>query len=134
MYPQRRFSLLTHNFRAFEMDKITIYHNPRCSKSRQALQLLRERGIDPIIVEYLKHPLDAAQIKRLLKMLQAAPRELMRKKESEYKDLNLADTKLSQDSLINALAEHPILMERPIVVIGSKAVLGRPPEKVLEIL
>ena len=116
------------------MEKITIYHNPKCSKSRQTLQLLRERGIEPIIVEYLKQPLNASQLKRLLKMLQLEPRELMRKKESEYKDLNLADTKLSQDTLINAMAEHPILMERPIVVVGSKAALGRPPENVLEIL
>ena len=116
------------------MEKVTIYHNPKCSKSRQTLQLLRERGIEPIIVEYLKQPLNASQIKRLLKMLQLEPRELMRKKESEYKDLNLADTKLSQDTLINAMAEHPILMERPIVVVGSKAALGRPPENVLEIL
>ena len=116
------------------MEKVTIYHNPKCSKSRQTLQLLRERGIEPIIVEYLKQPLNASQIKKVLKMLQLGPRELMRKKESEYKDLNLADNKLSQDSLINAMAEHPILMERPIVVVGSKAVLGRPPENVLEIL
>ena len=116
------------------MEKVTIYHNPKCSKSRQTLQLLRERGIEPIIVEYLKQPLNASQIKRVLKMLQLEPRELMRKKESEYKDLNLADTKLSQDTLINAMAEHPILMERPIVVVGSKAALGRPPENVLEIL
>ena len=116
------------------MEKITIYHNPKCSKSRQTLQLLRERGIEPIIVEYLKQPLNASQLKRLLKMLQLEPRELMRKKESEYKDLNLADTKLSQESLINAMAEHPILMERPIVVVGSKAALGRPPENVLAIL
>ena len=116
------------------MEKITIYHNPKCSKSRQTLQLLRERGIEPIIVEYIKQPLNASQLKRLLKMLQLEPRELMRKKESEYKDLNLADTKLSQDRLINAMAEHPILMERPIVVVGSKAALGRPPEKVLAIL
>ena len=116
------------------MEKITIYHNPKCSKSRQTLQLLRERGIEPIIVEYLKQPLNASQLKRLLKMLQLEPRELMRKKESEYKDLNLADTKLSQESLINAMAEYPILMERPIVVVGSKAALGRPPENVLAIL
>ena len=116
------------------MEKVTIYHNPKCSKSRQTLQLLLERGIEPIIVEYLKQPLNASQIKRVLKMLQLEPRELMRKKESEYKDLNLADTKLSQDTLINAMAEHPILMERPIVVVGSKAALGRPPENVLEIL
>lgn len=116
------------------MVDITIYHNPRCSKSRQALQLLREHGIEPTIVEYLKHPLSVAQIKRLLSLLKVSPRELMRKKEADYSALNLADSKHSNDSLIRAMAEHPILIERPIVVAGQRAVLGRPPERVLDIL
>jgi arsenate reductase (glutaredoxin) len=116
------------------MEKITIYHNPGCSKSRQTLQLLRDRGIEPTIVEYLKQPLSTSQIKRLLKMLQMSPRELLRKKESEYSALNLADPKLDADVLIKAMAEHPVLIERPIVVMGVRAVLGRPPEKVLDIL
>ena len=116
------------------MTDITIYHNPRCSKSRQTLQLLRDRGIDPTIVEYLKQPLSAAQIKRLLAMLKMTPRELLRNKEADYAALNLANPKLSDGALIKAMAEHPHLMERPIVVVGERAVLGRPPERVLEIL
>ena len=116
------------------MVKITIYHNPRCSKSRQTLQLLRDRGIEPKIVEYLKQPLSALQIERLLKILRMSPRDLMRKKEAEYGALNLADSTLDSDALIKALTEHPVLMERPIVVVGEKAALGRPPEKVLDIL
>ena len=116
------------------MKKVTIYHNPRCSKSRQTLQLLRDRGIDPTVVEYLKQPLGASQIKKLLQMLQMTPRELLRKNESEYGALNLADPNLGADKLIKAMAEHPVLMERPIVVAGTRAVLGRPPERVLDIL
>jgi len=116
------------------MTDITIYHNPRCSKSRQTLQLLRDRGIDPIIVDYLKQPLSPVQIRRLLAMLKMNPRELMRKKEEEYTALNLANPKLSEDALIKSMAEHPQLMERPIVVVGTRAALGRPPESVLEIL
>jgi arsenate reductase len=116
------------------MANVTIYHNPRCSKSRQTLQLLRDYGIEPTIVEYLKTPPSASQIKRLLGLLKMAPRELLRTKEAEYKALNLADPKLSKDSLIKAMADHPVLMERPIVVAGAKAALGRPPENVLDIL
>jgi len=116
------------------MTDITIYHNPRCSKSRQALQLLRDRGFDPTIVEYLKRPLSPAQIKHLLAMLKMSPRELLRNKEADYAALNLADPKLSEGALIKTMAEYPQLMERPIVVAGEKAALGRPPESVLEIL
>jgi arsenate reductase len=116
------------------MTDITIYHNPRCSKSRQTLQLLRDRGIEPTIVEYLKQPLSPVQIKRILAMLRMSPRELMRKKEAEYAALNLANPKLSEGALIKAMAEHPQLVERPIVVAGTRAALGRPPESVLEIL
>lgn len=116
------------------MTKITIYHNPRCSKSRQTLQLLRDHGIEPKIVEYLKQPLSTLQLKRLLDMLHMGPRDLLRKKEAEYSALNLADTTLDADALIKAMIEHPALMERPIVVVGEKAALGRPPEKVLDIL
>jgi len=116
------------------MTNITIYHNPRCSKSRQTLQLLRDRGYEPKIVEYLKNPLSASQIKRLLTLLKLEPRELMRTKEAEYKSLNLINPKLSKDSLIQAMVEHPVLMERPVVVVRDKAALGRPPEKVLAIL
>ncbi|MEL7027884.1 MAG: arsenate reductase (glutaredoxin) [Pseudomonadota bacterium] len=112
----------------------TIYHNPRCSKSRQTLALLRERGLEPTVVEYLKAPPSQSDLKRILKLLGVTPRELMRKKEAPYKDLALADETLSQTALIRAMAENPILIERPIVVHGEKAALGRPPEAVLEIL
>ena len=117
-----------------EVAKVTIYHNPRCSKSRQTLQLIRDKGIEPEIVEYLKQPLNAAQIEKLLTMLDMQPRDLMRKKEEEYSALDLGDSKLSAGALIKAMAEHPVLIERPIVVAGNKAVLGRPPEQALKIL
>lgn len=113
---------------------VTIYHNPRCSKSRQTLALLEERGVKPQIIEYLKRPPDAATLKALLRLLGLEPRELMRKKEAAYKELRLGDPGLSEDHLIQAMVENPILIERPIVVSGKSAALGRPPEAVLEIL
>ena len=113
---------------------VTIYHNPRCSKSRQTLQLLQDKGVDVEVVEYLKTPPTAAAVKELLDMLGLEPRELMRRKESEYKELGLADESLSRQQLIQAMVETPILIERPIVVNGTKAAIGRPPENVLEIL
>ena len=116
------------------MAKITIYHNPRCSKSRQTLQLLQDHGVEPTVVEYLKHPPDASQLKRLLKMLGMKPRELIRKKEAEYRALGLDKVGLSDAALIKVMVEHPVLIERPIVVAGGKAALGRPPEKVLDIV
>ena len=113
---------------------VTIYHNPRCSKSRQTLALLQDKGIEPEVVEYLKDTPDADTLEALLKKLDLEPRELMRRKEAPYKDLGLDDPGLSRQALIAAMVEHPILIERPIVVKGAKAALGRPPEKVLEIL
>ncbi len=114
---------------------IVIYHNPRCSKSRQTLQLLRERGIEPEIVEYLKTPPDMATLKRLLRLLGLPPRELMRRKEKLYRELGLDDPSLSDDALIQAMVDNPVLMERPVVVRDDKvAALGRPPEQVLGIL
>lgn len=113
---------------------VTIYHNSRCSKSRQTLALLEEKGIEPEIVEYLKTSPNAATVKNLLSMLALSPRELMRKGESVYKENNLADDQLSDDQLINAMVENPILIERPIVVSNGKATIGRPPESVLDIL
>ena len=112
----------------------TIYHNPRCSKSRQTLELLQEKGIEPDVVLYLETPPDAKTLKGLLKKLGLKPRELMRTKETEYKDMGLQDSSLSDDQLIAAMVECPKLIERPIVVNGSKAALGRPPEQVLDIL
>jgi arsenate reductase len=113
---------------------VTIYHNPRCSKSRQTLQLLEDRGVEPEIVEYLKTPPDAATLDEFLKKLGMEPRDLMRKKEAPYKELNLADDSLDRAALIKAMVENPILIERPIVVKGDKVALGRPPESVLEIM
>jgi arsenate reductase len=113
---------------------ITIYHNPRCSKSRQTLSLLHDKGIEPTVVEYLKTPPDAATLNTILKQLGMEPRDLMRKKETEYKALKLDDPALSREALIQAMVDHPKLMERPIVIANQKAALGRPPENVLEIL
>lgn len=114
---------------------ITIYHNSRCSKSRNTLALLQQRGIEPNVVAYLDTPPDAATVRGLMKKLGLADaRALMRKGEAEYKDLNLADPALSQDALIAAMVAHPKLIERPIVVNGDKAAIGRPPENVLGIL
>jgi len=115
-------------------DQIVIYHNPRCSKSRATLQLLQERGIEPEIIEYLKTPPSAARLKELLAMLDLSPRELMRKGEEPYKTLGLRDAGLDDDTLVAAMVDNPILIERPIVVTDGKARLGRPPEQVLELL
>ena len=116
-------------------ETITLYHNPRCSKSRETLALLKDKGVEPQVVLYLETPPDAATLKGLLKKLGfASARELMRTKEELYKTLNLADASLSEADLIHAMTENPKLIERPIVVAGDKARLGRPPEQVLEIL
>jgi arsenate reductase len=113
---------------------VVIYHNPRCTKSRETLSLLESRGIQPRIIEYLKTPPSAAELKALLAQLRLKPRELMRKKEAVYAELGLDDPKLTDDALIKAMVANPILIERPIVVNGSKAALGRPPEAVLAVL
>ena len=113
------------------MAKITIYHNPRCTKSRQTLALLREQDIEPEIIEYLKTPPDAKTLAGLLKKLGMKPLELIRKK--EYRQLGLPDTDDAAE-LVARMAAHPEIIERPIVVCGRKAKLGRPPESVLEIL
>ena len=111
----------------------TIWHNPRCSKSRQTLDLVREKGIEPEIVEYLKTPPSASEIKAVLKKLGIGARALMRTKEAVYKDLGLAAVE-DEEALIAAMVEHPVLIERPVVLKDGKAALGRPPESVLEIL
>lgn len=116
------------------MTDLTLYHNPRCSKSRGALELLEARGLTPNVVRYLETPLNAAQIKALLGKLGISARQLLRTGEDEYKMLHLADTNLSEAQLIAAIAEHPKLMERPILEVGDKAVIGRPPEQILELL
>ena len=113
---------------------ITIYHNPKCSKSRETLGLLVKQGIKPAINEYLKIPPTAEKINEILKKLGYAPRDLMRKKETMYTLHNLNDQSLSNDTLIEFMVKHPILIERPIVLANEKAAIGRPPEQVLEIL
>ena len=113
---------------------VKFYHNPRCSKSRKSLQLLREHGVEPDIVEYLKNPPQRETLVQILDMLGMEPRDLMRKKEPEYKENNLADPTLTRDQLIDAMISHPKLIERPIVIKNGKATLGRPPESVLEII
>lgn len=116
------------------MTAITLYHNPRCSKSRQALALLQEHGIEPDTVLYLEQPPTLAQLRELLVKLGMAPRELLRKGEDDYKALNLADAGLSDEALLKAMVAQPKLIERPIAVRGDRAVVGRPPERVLALL
>jgi arsenate reductase len=117
------------------MSDLKILHNPRCSKSRQTLQLLQEKGFEPQIIEYLKTPLSADELTHIIAQLGfSSARQLMRKGESAYKEQNLADPNLSEDSLITAMLENPKLIERPIVMCNGKAAIGRPPESVLDIL
>ena len=116
------------------MTDLTLYHNPRCSKSRGALELLQAQGLTPNVVRYLETPLNAAQLSDLLAKLKISARQLLRTGEEEYKTLNLADASLSEAQLIAAIAAHPKLMERPILETADKAIIGRPPENVLEIL
>lgn len=114
--------------------KVTIFHNPRCSKSRETLQLLLEQGIEPEIVEYLKTPPTFSELEQILQKLDLRPRQLMRIKEAEYAQLGLADESLSREALINSMINTPKLIERPIVLANDKAAIGRPPEAVLAIL
>ncbi len=131
--------------------KVTIYHNPRCSKSRQTLELLVQNGIEPEIIEYLKAPPSKSELSEILELLGLTPRELLRKQEQAYNEAGLTDDNHSDEQLITAMIEHPILIERPIVLVNSKAAIGqesrcreaqgsaraaigRPPESVLEIL
>lgn len=116
------------------MTSVTIYHNPRCSKSRQTLQLLEERGLSVNIIKYLETPPSTETISELLRLLKLSPRELMRSNEAEYKDNNLKAEDLSDEALIQAMHDFPKLIERPIVVANKQAKIGRPPEAVLDIL
>jgi arsenate reductase (glutaredoxin) len=116
------------------MPQTTIYHNPRCSKSRATLDLLTSRGIEPRVVDYLATPPTVDEIEAILRKLGAEPRDILRKDEDEYAALELGDTTLSHAALVAAIAAHPRLLQRPIVVVGDKAAIGRPPEAVLAIL
>lgn len=113
---------------------VKILHNPRCSKSRAALSLLREKGIEPEIIDYLETPPTAEEFKDILDKLSLGPRDVIRKGEKIYKELELADESLPDNALITAMVGHPILIERPIVLNGDKAALGRPTENILTIL
>ena len=113
---------------------VKIYHNPRCQKSRQALQLLKDQGLQPVIIDYLQTPPSAEELDALLQTLGIEPRQLMRTKEADYKAHGLNDETLDRQTLINAMVSYPILIERPIVVANGKAIIGRPPEAVLSIL
>lgn len=113
---------------------VKIYHNPRCSKSRQTLQLLQEKNLDIEVVEYLKNPPNADELNEILNLLGIEPRDLMRKNETEYKESGLNDPSLDRRTLIEGMVATPKLIERPIVIANGKAAIGRPPEQVLTIL
>lgn len=117
------------------MKNITLYHNPRCSKSRETLTLLEQQGVEPEVILYLETPPSVAELKTLLQQLGfRSARELMRKKEDTYQELKLSDETLSEEQLLAAMVANPKLIERPIVVKGNQARIGRPPEQVLEII
>lgn len=116
------------------MSQYRIYHNPRCSKSRQTLSMLEEKGIKPEVVLYMEKPLSAAQLEEVIQQLGITARELLRRGEDEYRELNLAEPAMTDAQLIDAMVNHPKLIERPIVIKGSRAVLGRPPENVLALI
>jgi arsenate reductase len=113
---------------------VTIYHNPKCSKSRQTLSLLNDQGIEPTIIEYLKKPPTKEELTKILAKLKLKPRDLIRKKEDEYAICQLDDMSFSDDEIIDFMVKHPILIERPIVLANNKAAIGRPPENVLDII
>jgi len=113
---------------------VTIYHNPRCSKSRATMEFLEERGIKAKVIKYMDSPPDAAELKELLAQLGMSPRDIMRKHEQVFKEAGLDDPTFTDDELIEAMTQCPSLIERPIVINNGKAVLARPPEAVLDIL
>ena len=113
---------------------VTIYHNPRCSKSRQTLALLRSHEVEPEIIHYLETPPSEEELERILRLLDREPRDLMRKKEAPYAALGLDDPALDRRALIRAMVDNPILIERPVVVTETAAAVGRPPQDVLQIL
>ncbi len=113
---------------------ITLYHNPQCSKSRQTLTLLQENGVDVLIIDYLKTPLTLAELEALAQKLHLEPRQFLRHGETEYQTENLANENLTRQDLLQAIVKHPRLLERPIAVTKTKAVIGRPPENVLALL
>jgi arsenate reductase len=113
---------------------VTIWHNPRCSKSRQTLELLKSKGVEPTVREYLKQPPSKAEIEKLIAQVGGDPRELIRDGETEFKSLKMRKADLTKADIVKAIAEHPVLLQRPIVVKGTHAAIGRPPEAVLAVL
>ena len=113
---------------------VTIWHNPRCSKSRQTLELLKSSGVEPAVREYLKAPPSKAEVEKLVAMVGGDPRELIRDGEAEFKALKLKKADLTKAQIVDAIAAHPVLLQRPIVVTGARAAIGRPPEAVLPLL
>ena len=116
------------------LSNFTIYHNPRCSKSRLTLELLKDKGIDPKVILYLETPPSEKELVLILKKLNIEARELLRKGEAEFKEQNLSDASKSEEEIIQAMVHFPKLMERPIVIYGDRAVIGRPPENILKII
>ena len=116
------------------MSNVKIYHNPRCSKSRQALQIIKDHGVEPKVIEYLKEPLGKSELENIAKNLGMRPKEFVRENEAEFKDNNLAGELEEDDDLFDAMAKFPKIMERPIIISDLGAVIGRPPENVLKIL
>ena len=116
------------------MNNFTIYHNPRCSKSRQTLELIKEQGIVPEIILYLEEPPSVENLTKLLRLLKIEPRDLLRKGEEEYKTLNLKDETIDDCIIITYMSENPRLIERPIVIFNDRAIIGRPPENVLKLI
>ena len=114
--------------------KVTILHNPRCSKSRNSLALLKEQGIEPDVRLYLENPPTEDELTSILEMLAISAKDLLRRGEPEYKELGLGNQNLSEQQLIQLMIKHPKLIERPIVIAGGKAIIGRPPEQVLNLL
>jgi arsenate reductase len=115
-------------------DELRVFHNPRCSKSRETLALLQQRGLNPQVIEYLKTPPSLAQLQALQRLLGLPAREMLRSGEEAYRELGLADASLSDEQLLQAIADHPVLLQRPIVVHESRAVIARPPELALQVL
>ena len=116
------------------MNDVTIYHNPRCSKSRQTLQIIKDHGIKPTIVEYLKTPLDKFDLENISRLLNKRPKDFVRKNEADFKENNIKNIIENDAGLINEMVKFPKIIERPIVLYKDKAVIGRPPENVLELL
>ena len=116
------------------MNDLTIYHNPRCSKSRQTLQIIKDHGIQPIVVEYLKAPLKISELDNISKLLNKRPKDFVRKSEADFKENKIQNIIENDAELINGMVKFPKIIERPIVLYGDRAVIGRPPENVLELL